>query len=247
MTMGLSSRFDRFKNKLKKQDGVKQVPGSRSGLTATPQGPRAEVEPSPPAVAEDPSSVPVQSLSRDHQTLPLSLPERLWNQAYDSLQLEEASLVEGYERVLDQLDNDVRDGAALGAVGQHNRQQKMHRLLKAGLEKTEKEAKIWAGAGAAVDFVLSAKNVIDAAVQAVPQAALAWTGVSIALQVSNCETCLVRLKGTLHQIHSSLSSISKQEHGFLSTNSASAVLLRLHLVMTPDQLVITTTGNVYSW
>jgi hypothetical protein len=64
----------------------------------------------------------------------------------------------------------------------------MQRLLKAGLEKTEKEAKLWAGAGAAVDFVLSAKNVIDAAVQAVPQAALAWTGVSIALQVSNHKT-----------------------------------------------------------
>ncbi|KAH8902599.1 hypothetical protein BR93DRAFT_987741 [Coniochaeta sp. PMI_546] len=36
-----------------------------------------------------------------------------------------------------------------------------------------------------MDFVLSAKSIIDSAVQAVPQAALAWTGVCFALHVGN--------------------------------------------------------------
>ncbi|KAK1776004.1 NACHT domain-containing protein, partial [Copromyces sp. CBS 386.78] len=49
--------------------------------------------------------------------------------------------------------------------------------------KTEKEAKVKESLGVAVDIVLSAKNIISAAIQAVPQAALAWTGICIALEM----------------------------------------------------------------
>jgi hypothetical protein len=188
--MGLSSRFDRFKRKLKKQDGVKLVASSSPGpgLTSAPHVPRSEVEPLVPTVTVESNSASIEASTGDLQRLDSTLSGRLWTQAYDDLRVEDASLVEGYERVLAQLEDEIRAPAAADAVQQDERQIKMKRLLKAGLEKTEKEAKLWAGAGAAMDFVLSAKEVIDAAVQAAPQAALAWTGVSIALQVSDHKT-----------------------------------------------------------
>lgn len=81
-----------------------------------------------------------------------------------------------------------------------------------------------------MDFVLSAKNVIDAAVQAVPQAALAWTGVSIALQmfVNPVKETETNRKGILDVIsrldwYWNLSNLLLQEH---TTTSSS---LRLEL------------------
>ena len=59
----------------------------------------------------------------------------------------------------------------------------MTQLINAGLAKTEREVKVKESLGVAVDVVLSAKNTISAAIQAVPQAALAWTGICIALEV----------------------------------------------------------------
>jgi hypothetical protein len=54
-----------------------------------------------------------------------------------------------------------------------------------GLDKTAREAKVKDGLGHTMDIVLSAKNTISFAIQAMPQAALAWTGVCIALEVSS--------------------------------------------------------------
>jgi hypothetical protein len=62
----------------------------------------------------------------------------------------------------------------------------MGQLVHAGLKKTEKGAKVKQGIGQAMQVVLSAKDIISSAIQAVPQAALAWTGVCFALQVSLC-------------------------------------------------------------
>ena len=70
-------------------------------------------------------------------------------------------------------------------IAQNNldRRRQMNQLINAGLAKTEKEAKVKESLGVAMDVVLSAKNIISAAIQAVPQAALAWTGICIALEV----------------------------------------------------------------
>jgi hypothetical protein len=57
-------------------------------------------------------------------------------------------------------------------------------LVQAGLKKTESVVKVKQGVGEVVDVILSAKDIIGLAVQTVPQAALAWTGVCFALQVS---------------------------------------------------------------
>lgn len=181
--MGLSSRLDRLKSKLKKKDVVERAHNAdlSPDLTSTPHVPRREVR----AHSTANSSRHVESSLETQQEDSTSLPERLWNQAYDNLKREEASLVEGYEQVLSQFEGDHLDGTPLSTIDMTEKQILMQRVVKAGLERTEKEARIWEGAGAAVDFVLNAKSIIDAAVQAVPQAALAWTGVSIALQVSH--------------------------------------------------------------
>lgn len=110
--------------------------------------------------------------------------------AYDDLKDEDPSLVTAYEKVLSrQLDKSSRGNVGANVIKQDQaeRQAQMQRLLRAGLKKTEREARVMMGAGDAVNVVLSAKNIIDSAVQAVPQAALAWTGVCLALQV--CYIC----------------------------------------------------------
>lgn len=189
--MPFLSKLKRFK--LKKGDDSKGSPSPSPNPT-----PPSRVDPPKATVSEVAArastvstgtvvatSGPTESPAGDEKKDPPTLPERLWNRAYDDLKEEESSLVEGYERVLSQLEVTASEGATQNTIeqGRVGRQTQMQRLLKAGLKKTEKEAKIWAGAGAAVDFILSAKSVIDAAVEAMPQAALAWTGVSIALQV----------------------------------------------------------------
>jgi hypothetical protein len=69
----------------------------------------------------------------------------------------------------------------------------MAQLIHAGLDKTAREAKVKKSLSVAVDVVMSAKNIISTAIQAVPQAALAWTGICVALEVSlpgkQCFTC----------------------------------------------------------
>jgi hypothetical protein len=59
----------------------------------------------------------------------------------------------------------------------------MTQLIHAGLDKTAREAKVKEGLGMAVDVVLSARDMISSAIEAVPQAALAWTGICVALEV----------------------------------------------------------------
>jgi hypothetical protein len=64
------------------------------------------------------------------------------------------------------------------------RRSQMIQLVQKGLKKTEKEAKVKQGIGNAMQVVLGANDIITFAVRACPQAALAWTGVTLALQVS---------------------------------------------------------------
>ncbi|KAK1776790.1 hypothetical protein QBC45DRAFT_204092 [Copromyces sp. CBS 386.78] len=70
-------------------------------------------------------------------------------------------------------------------IAQNNsdRRRQMIQLINAGLAKTEREAKVKESCGEVMDVVLSVKNIISAAIQAVPQAAFAWTGICIALEI----------------------------------------------------------------
>ena len=59
----------------------------------------------------------------------------------------------------------------------------MSQLIHAGLDKTAREATMKEGLGVAVDVILSVRNIISSEIQAIPQAALAWTGVCLTLEV----------------------------------------------------------------
>ena len=124
------------------------------------------------------------------------LPEQLWDKAYDGLKADDLELVTAYEKVLSrELKDDAPNSAAPGSVTSESqanqieqtkpdiRRLQMHKLAQVGLKKTEKEAKTKQIIGDALQVVLSARNIVSSAMEASPQASLAWTGVCFALQI----------------------------------------------------------------
>lgn len=70
----------------------------------------------------------------------------------------------------------------------------MKKLVEEGRAKIFTAAKITKGVGGVAQFILSAKEMIDLAIQNIPQAALPWAGVCIGIQVSiypSCFSCLI--------------------------------------------------------
>ncbi|KAL2145028.1 hypothetical protein VTI28DRAFT_8128 [Corynascus sepedonium] len=105
-------------------------------------------------------------------------------------------LVNAYEKILSRQLHDGPSSAVPeyqpNTIVQDNsdaRRRQMTQLIHAGLEKITREAKVKEGLGAAVNVALSARNVISAAIQAVPQAALAWTGICVALEMLSNPIC----------------------------------------------------------
>lgn len=122
-----------------------------------------------------------------------SLAEQLWDRAYDELKADEAeaTLVQAYERVLSLHLHD-RALASDGDVDQENRiaqddpgarRVQMKQLVTAGLAKIEREAKIKENVEKSVQVILQAKEIISSAISTIPQAALPWAGVCVALEV----------------------------------------------------------------
>jgi hypothetical protein len=142
----------------------------------------------PPAALATDSADTVTSTDADGATA--SLPVRLWDRAYNDLQREETDLVDAYEKILSR---QLQDGPGSAVpesqpntIAQTNsdaRRRQMIQLIHTGLEKTAREATVKEDLGVAVNVVLSARNIISSAIQAVPQAALAWTGICLALEV----------------------------------------------------------------
>jgi hypothetical protein len=114
--------------------------------------------------------------------------EDLWNAAYNGLKVEEKELVDAYERILSrELDDPSSSDAESNKIEQSDprkRQLQMEELIRVGTKKVERGDKVKLGTGEAMQGILSLNNVIGAALQPVPQAALAWVGISFALQVS---------------------------------------------------------------
>jgi len=63
------------------------------------------------------------------------------------------------------------------------RWQQMERLVRVGLQKTAREAAVKQQIGDVIQRVGVVKGLVDKAVQASPEAAMAWVGVSFALEV----------------------------------------------------------------
>ncbi|KAN0075115.1 WD40 repeat-like protein [Elaphomyces granulatus] len=146
-------------------------------------------------ISAPPDSAPLMSqtaLSTTRSAIPISPPEQLWNRAYDELKNDHGQLLLGYEKILSQeIDgvdwNTISESQLVEAMIEEKnpveRKSQMTRLVQAGLEKTEAEANVKKGAGEAIQVVLSAKDMIGSVINDVPQAALAWTGVCLALQI----------------------------------------------------------------
>ena len=160
----------------------------------------------------DPSTSLIAKVNASNVPAPSPSPsEQLWNTAYDQLKQKDDTLVGAYETILSQAlhRDDLRDKPLqnMNAIEQNDaskRRNQMDILIQAGLAKTEKEAKIKQSVGEVPRKILLMKDIVSSAVQAIPQAALAWTGVCFVLQVSlhflDLSNSIVMLKD-LHQFH----------------------------------------------
>ncbi|KAK4112497.1 NACHT-domain-containing protein [Canariomyces notabilis] len=119
----------------------------------------------------------------------LHSPRRLWNAAYNSLAEDKdtTKLVESYIATMDKVLGDRNGEPALDVSATlkdpSQRQAHMRKLVEEGQAKISRLSQITQGVGDAVQFVLSAKAMVDRAIQNIPQAALPWAGVCIGLQI----------------------------------------------------------------
>lgn len=141
----------------------------------------------PRAEESQPAPDPTQQ-----QSPALSTSQRLWNAAYDSLEKDTAELVGSYMKTLEEvLRSETPEPSAADISAElkdpAKRQIYMKELVEKGGAKISKASNITKGVGQVASFVLSAKGIIDLAIQNIPQAApaaLPWAGVCVGLQVS---------------------------------------------------------------
>lgn len=146
--------------------------GSRAGPSSA-----TKPQPQPNSLAASPSSC---------------VSESLWDVAYDMLKKKHLHLVNEYETFLSSHLKDEHQSAKepqmnrnmIEQTNKDKRQLQMRWLAQSGLDKNELEHKFKQYVGVTLQGVLSMKDVVGSALQAMPQAALAWTGVCFAMQVS---------------------------------------------------------------
>ncbi|KAI1457056.1 WD40 repeat-like protein [Annulohypoxylon moriforme] len=141
----------------------------------------------PPPTSTPPTLAPLAPSYEEASEQP-KLQERLWNKAYDDLRSEQPKLVDAYEKLLSSklrsMDSSSTDEAnEINQTDWGKRQFQMNTLVKAGLEKNQKAATVEKRVQGVLQIVDTVRRLIDGAVQSVPQAAIAWTGVCFALEV----------------------------------------------------------------
>jgi hypothetical protein len=142
---------------------------------------------SPPLPVEPLAREPPAPESEGQQPPALSVSQTLWNAAYDSLEedADTAELVRSYVTTLTiALDMDSSTDLSAELKDPIQRQAHMREVVEKGRAKISTPSKITKGVGDVAQFILSAKPIIDAAVQNIPQATLPWAGVCVGLQVS---------------------------------------------------------------
>jgi hypothetical protein len=165
-----------------------QVPPSVLPVTDAQAGP----------AGADPGAKEPQQLTESavQQAPALSTSQRLWNDAYDSLENDNdtAELVKSYMKTLTTVlkaekapDTSASGDSDVSAELKDptTRQMHMKKLVEEGQAKVSTASKIMRGVGDVAQFILSAKGMIDLAIQNIPQAALPWAGVCVGLQVRN--------------------------------------------------------------
>ncbi|KPA36057.1 nwd1 protein [Fusarium langsethiae] len=149
---------------------------------------RSVSQPITQPTSQPPPSPPT---STDAETSPLpSLQERLWNQAYDELKANEPKLVEAYEKILS-VKLHGNDPSSVACESTENeiegscetRRHQMQRLVRDGLDWTQKQASVKRGIDEVLEVVQPVRGIVDKAIQAAPEAAIAWVGVCLGLEI----------------------------------------------------------------
>ena len=120
----------------------------------------------------------------------MSLQERLRNDAYDRVKLSEAQLVEDYEQILSTvLDKTETSSASREPVvnmmgkDRETRSRQMQQLVMNGLDRTQREASIKHSIDGVLQVWQTLRGTVDKAMQMAPEAAVAWAGVCLGLEV----------------------------------------------------------------
>lgn len=155
-----------------------------------PQAPDLIADASQRAIPTDVTIGPPTSLTTTPSSKPSSgaLLERLWNHAYNGLRTEEESTVLAYETLLLKRLKELNKGSPLPASTQITpatlaQPEQLEKFVSAGLEESKKIATTKENVKEFGRVAQQVKAVMDVVVQAAPQAALAWSCVSFALQV----------------------------------------------------------------
>ncbi|KAK3353868.1 WD40-repeat-containing domain protein [Lasiosphaeria hispida] len=186
--------------------------------------PAATSQAPPPALSVEPRAEPKSIESTEQPTSAVSTSQRLWDAAYNSLAEDKdtAELVGSYMETLEKVleDKTCEPSAVDASRDPSQRQAHMRKLVEEGQAKISTSSKITQGVGDAFRFVLSAKAMIDLAIQNIPQAALPWAGVCIGLQIllNPINAVESNLKGIAHVISRMDWYCSLTEHVLMQDN-----------------------------
>lgn len=129
---------------------------------------------------------PALDTRSEKETLVQLVPETIWDRAYDALKIEDAALVQAYERILSSKLQNTEVAADTNVINQHDKKKRrgqMHQLVKDGLDKISQETKVKSLVGSVLQTVNLAQNIVSEVVKDVPQAAIPWAAVCLSLEV----------------------------------------------------------------
>lgn len=143
-----------------------------------------------------PADTPAHSMDATHidtddRKKNATSPEEIWDEAYDGLKAEQPQLMHIYEVILSNKLHDPNsdhpqsgNGTNTIATAGDERRAQMLAIMQYGQNRVKREVKIKESVGEAMEIVNSMKSIISTGIQAAPQAALPWSIVSMALDVS---------------------------------------------------------------
>lgn len=158
--------------------------------TVLPQTPDPTADASQRALSTNAAAATPASLTATTSPEPLSgsLLGDLWKKAYDCVRTEEEPTVLAYEKLLDKRLQELNECSPLSASTQITfatleQPEQLEKFVAAGFKKSEDIARAKENIKEFGRVAQPVKAVMNVVVQAAPQAALAWSCVSFALQV----------------------------------------------------------------
>ncbi|KAG4261888.1 hypothetical protein FPRO03_11356 [Fusarium proliferatum] len=145
-----------------------------------------------PAISSPSNATPepgtVSSPLAEPENTTLSVPDRLWSKAYSILEEKEPDIVKKYQEILEQVQHEWIDTAAPEELQNLQncksvKSQQMWRLVYSGLERSKRQAKVKESVSNIMETIDNLKGVVDKAVKYSSEAAIAWAGISLGLEI----------------------------------------------------------------